>query len=156
MQNLDVTKTEAAWSSLAGNVYVPHSEEEYQRLVALLDSFIDEVGEDESHPLASLMEVVGVLIEKYEDEHVLKLSDALQTKKYAYAAEGARQFFVTLSVEADALNAKIIAYADRMGRITKQRNPAEFGAIIRGSANDLELFAQRIEALVPDYRRHLE
>jgi HTH-type transcriptional regulator/antitoxin HigA len=48
--------------------------EEYQRLLALLDSFIDEVGEDESHPLASLMEVVGVLIEKYEDEHVPELS----------------------------------------------------------------------------------
>jgi hypothetical protein len=45
MQHLDVTKTEAAWSSLAGNVYVPHSEEEYHRLVALLDSFIDEIGE---------------------------------------------------------------------------------------------------------------
>ena len=26
--------------------------------------------EDEDHPLASLMEVIGVLIEKYEDEHV--------------------------------------------------------------------------------------
>ena len=73
MQNLDVTKTEAAWSSLAGKVYVPHSEEEYHRLVALLDSFIDEVGEDESHPLASLMEIVGVLIEKYEDEHVPRI-----------------------------------------------------------------------------------
>ena len=73
MQNLDVNKTEAAWSALAGNIYVPHSEEEYRRLVALLDSFIDEVGEDESHPLASLMEIVGVLIEKYEDEHVAEL-----------------------------------------------------------------------------------
>jgi HTH-type transcriptional regulator / antitoxin HigA len=73
MQNLDVTKTEAAWSSLAAKIYVPHSEEEYQQLVALLDSLIDEVGEDESHPLASLMEVVGVLIEKYEDEHVSEL-----------------------------------------------------------------------------------
>jgi HTH-type transcriptional regulator/antitoxin HigA len=77
MQNLDVPKAEAAWSSLAGKVYVPHSEDEYHRLVALLDSFIDEVGEDESHPLASLMEVVGVLIEKYEDEHVPKLADGL-------------------------------------------------------------------------------
>jgi HTH-type transcriptional regulator / antitoxin HigA len=75
MQELDVTKTEAAWSSLAERVYVPHSEAEYRRLVALLDSFIDEVGEDESHPLASLMEVVGVLIEKYEDEHVPGLAD---------------------------------------------------------------------------------
>ena len=74
MQDLDVTKTEAAWSSLAGTVYVPHSEAEYRQLVALLDSVIDEVGEDESHPLASLMEVVGVLIEKYEDEHVGELA----------------------------------------------------------------------------------
>ena len=73
MRNLDVTKTEAAWSSLAETIYVPHSEEEYQRLVALLDPFLDEGGEDESHPLASLMEVVGVLIEKYEAEHVFEL-----------------------------------------------------------------------------------
>jgi HTH-type transcriptional regulator/antitoxin HigA len=49
------------------------TEEAYNRLVSLLDSLIDEVGEDESHPLASLMEVLGVLIEKYEDEHVPEL-----------------------------------------------------------------------------------
>jgi HTH-type transcriptional regulator/antitoxin HigA len=35
---------------------------------------IDEVGEDELHPLVSLMEVVGVPIEKYEDEHVPELA----------------------------------------------------------------------------------
>jgi HTH-type transcriptional regulator/antitoxin HigA len=40
----------------------------------LIDSLIDEVGEEESHPLASLMEVIGVLIEKYEDEHVPELT----------------------------------------------------------------------------------
>lgn len=77
MQTLDVTKTEAAWSSLAEKIFVPHSGEEYQRLVALLDSLIDEVGEDESQPLASLMEVIGALIEKCEDENVPVLSDAL-------------------------------------------------------------------------------
>lgn len=73
MQNLDVDKTTHAWSSLAGAVFVPHTEEEYRRLVALLDGLIDEVGEDESHPLASLMEIVGVLIETYEKEHVPEL-----------------------------------------------------------------------------------
>src|SRR5215217_1354662 len=156
MQNLDVIQTEAAWSSLAEKVYVPHSEDEYHRLVALLDSIIDEVGEDESHPLASLMEVVGALIEKYEDEHVPELpadpaSDVVN-KNYAHAAEGARQFFVTLSIETDALNAKINAYADRIGRITKQSNSAEFEAIINDSANDLRLFARRIEASLPQYR----
>jgi len=54
-------------------VYVLHTEEEYQRLVAVLDVLIDEVGEEETHPLASLMEVVGVLIEHYEEEHVPEL-----------------------------------------------------------------------------------
>jgi len=42
-------------------------------LVALLDRLVDEVGEQENHPLASLMDVLGVLIEKYEDENVPEL-----------------------------------------------------------------------------------
>lgn len=54
MQNLDVSKTVDAWSSLADTVFVPHSEAEYQRLVTSLDGLIDEVGESEAHPLASL------------------------------------------------------------------------------------------------------
>ncbi len=29
----------------------------------------------ETHPLASLMEVVGVLIERYEEEHVPELTE---------------------------------------------------------------------------------
>jgi len=51
-------------------VHVPTNEREYDETVSLLDFLIDEVGEDEAHPLASLMEVLGVLIEKYEDERV--------------------------------------------------------------------------------------
>jgi HTH-type transcriptional regulator/antitoxin HigA len=73
-QNLDFDRTATAWSSLASTVFVPHSAEEYRRLVALLDSLIDEVGEDETHPLASLMEIVGVLIQNYEAENVPELT----------------------------------------------------------------------------------
>ena len=73
-QSLDVNRTVSAWSSLADTVFVPHSLEEYRQLVALLDSLIDEVGEDEKHPLASLMEIVGVLIQNYEAEHVPELT----------------------------------------------------------------------------------
>lgn len=38
---------------------VSYTEEDYIHLVYTLDSLIDEVGEDESHPLASLMEIVA-------------------------------------------------------------------------------------------------
>jgi HTH-type transcriptional regulator/antitoxin HigA len=47
---------------------------EYRELVELLDQLTDTVGENEGHPLASLMDVLGVLIEKYEDEHVPELN----------------------------------------------------------------------------------
>ena len=68
--------TLAHWPELSQSVFVPHTEAEYRRLVALLDQLVDEVGNDESHPLASLMEVIGLLIEKYEDEHVLELEES--------------------------------------------------------------------------------
>ena len=53
---------------------MPHTKADHRELVELLDRVTDEVGEDENHPLASLMDVLGVLIEKYEDEHVAELA----------------------------------------------------------------------------------
>jgi HTH-type transcriptional regulator/antitoxin HigA len=54
-------------------LFVPHTEEQYNQLVKFLDKLIDEVGENESHPLASLMEIIGILIEQYENNHVPEL-----------------------------------------------------------------------------------
>ena len=68
------SKAVDAWAPLAGTVFVPHTEEEYNRIVALLDELIDEVGENERHPLASMMEILGVLIEYYENAHVPELA----------------------------------------------------------------------------------
>ncbi len=39
----------------------------------MLDDLIDEIGENENHPLASLMEMLGILIENYEQENVPEL-----------------------------------------------------------------------------------
>ena len=63
----------AHWPELSQSVFVLHTELEYGRLALLLDQRVDEAGNDESHTLASLMEVVGLLIEKYEDEQVPEL-----------------------------------------------------------------------------------
>ncbi len=73
MLDVKIIQAEQSWPSIAPILYVPHTESEYEHLVKILDQLIDEVGEDEAHPLASLMEVIGVLIEKYEDEHVPEL-----------------------------------------------------------------------------------
>ena len=71
---IELQKTLSLWSSLENTISVPHSEKDYEKLVELLDKLIDEVGENESHPLASMMEVVGVLVEDYENRNVKELA----------------------------------------------------------------------------------
>jgi HTH-type transcriptional regulator/antitoxin HigA len=73
MSTAQIEKAFQVWPQVEPTLRVPHNEREYRQLVKLLDRLVDEVGEDENHPLASLMEVLGVLIEKYEDENVAEL-----------------------------------------------------------------------------------
>ena len=48
-------------------------DKEYHSLLPMLDDLIDQVGEDETHPLASLMDVLSALIENYENTNVPEL-----------------------------------------------------------------------------------
>lgn len=73
MEGIMNTVDVESWKSVSDTVFVPHTEAEYERLVGMLDDLIDEVGEDESHPLASLMDVLSALIENYENSHVPEL-----------------------------------------------------------------------------------
>lgn len=63
-----------SWKNVSNTIFVPHSEADYVRLVKMLDEVIDQVGEDESHPLASLMDVLSALIENYENANVPELA----------------------------------------------------------------------------------
>ncbi len=54
------------WPNIQEIFSVPHKEKDYNKLVNLLDSLLDEVGNNESHPLSSLIETLGSLIETYE------------------------------------------------------------------------------------------
>jgi HTH-type transcriptional regulator/antitoxin HigA len=75
MSTAELEKVTKAWPPLSRAVRVPRTENDHKELVELLDRVTDQVGEDENHPLASLMDVLGVLIEKYEDEHVPELTE---------------------------------------------------------------------------------
>lgn len=48
---------------------------EYNNLVENLDDLIDQAGEDEAHPISSLIDDLSVLIEKYENANVPELLD---------------------------------------------------------------------------------
>jgi HTH-type transcriptional regulator / antitoxin HigA len=75
MSVAELEKVTKAWPPISRAVRVPHTEADYRELVELLDRVTDEVGEDENHPLTSLMDVLGVLIQRYEDENVPELTE---------------------------------------------------------------------------------
>lgn len=46
------------------------TKKDYTRATDMLDAILDEIGEDEKHPLAELADALSVFVEKYEAEHV--------------------------------------------------------------------------------------
>ena len=69
----ELERLSVAWTQMSGVLSVPHTEAEYLRISSLLDLVVDEIGEHDSHPLASLMETLGTLVDVYEREHVVEL-----------------------------------------------------------------------------------
>lgn len=68
--NIQLKEIAKVWPEIQPIFSVPHDKKDYNKLVNLLDSLIDEVGNNENHPFTSLMETIGSLIEIYESKHV--------------------------------------------------------------------------------------
>ena len=68
--NTQLKEIAKIWPDIQPIFSVPHNEKDYNKLVNLLDSLIDEVGNNENHPLTSLMETIGTLIETYESQYI--------------------------------------------------------------------------------------
>ncbi len=64
-----LVKTINHWKPVAEVLSVPSSEMEYQRLSSLVDELLNTISDDETHPLASLLETLTTLIEVYEEKH---------------------------------------------------------------------------------------
>jgi HTH-type transcriptional regulator/antitoxin HigA len=67
--NTILTNAVEHWPYVAPLVNVPRSEADYQALVAHLDVLLDQVGDNERHPLAGLVDLISDHIIAYEAEH---------------------------------------------------------------------------------------
>ena len=70
----------------------PTNDEELERLVAILDALLDRGGADETHPLASLVDYIGNLVEAYEDEHLpIPRGSPVEAIRFLMEQHGLRQ-----------------------------------------------------------------
>lgn len=92
VSNLKINEIAKVWPMVSRFVSVPHTKEQYETIVRVLDELIEKVGEDENHPLASLMETLGTLIEYYEDRHFpLPASDTVGVLNFLMEEHGLKQ-----------------------------------------------------------------
>lgn len=84
------------WPKVSGVLRVPHTRVEYDRLLGLLDELTDEVGNDEGHPLSSLMETIGVLVGDFEERNYrMKDTGGIAALRYLMKEHGLRQSDLT-------------------------------------------------------------
>ncbi len=90
--NSQLVNISKAWPTVKAIFSVPHSKKDYQVLVRILDDIIDEVGDNQNHKLAPVMETIGNLIENYEfQEYKINESSPVEVLKYLMQEHGLRQ-----------------------------------------------------------------
>ena len=64
-----VEETREHWQAI-GPLLTIRNDQEYAAAVERLNALLDEVGEDEEHPVYGLLDILGTLVHAYEEEHV--------------------------------------------------------------------------------------
>ena len=67
-----VAELKKQWVEIAPYLTISN-EQEYDAAVERLNILLDEVGDDESNPLYSLLDTLGIIIEAYDNENYLQL-----------------------------------------------------------------------------------
>lgn len=57
------------WKHIAPVIHEPRNADDYDKLSSFLDKLLDMVGEDESHELMGLVDVISHMIAMYDEEH---------------------------------------------------------------------------------------
>ncbi|NUO79930.1 transcriptional regulator [candidate division KSB1 bacterium] len=80
------------WPTVSKVVSTLRTEEQYNRAVRLLDKLIDQVSEEPDETVESLIDILGTLIEAYEDKYVPEpMGDPISSLKYLMEEHSLRQ-----------------------------------------------------------------
>jgi len=118
-------RTTKIWKEAKQVLAVPRSATEYERLVKILDELLDQVGNNEHHPLARLADTLATLIDAYENDHVaLPESDSISALKYLMSEHGLKQKDMkeigSQGIVSEVLNRKRILNTTQIKKLSKR------------------------------------
>lgn len=91
---LDIQALQSSWQAFDSMAHLRpiRNEMEYDRMVAMVNSLLDVAGDDEDHPLSSLLELAGELVFRYEQEHhAIKPANPKDALRFLMEARGLKQ-----------------------------------------------------------------
>jgi HTH-type transcriptional regulator/antitoxin HigA len=68
-RNHYLEETISHWKHIAPIIHEPQNHIEYEQLANMLDQLLDRVGDNESHELMSLVDVISHMISMYDESH---------------------------------------------------------------------------------------
>jgi len=90
--DIDIEDIKKKWPAINKVLSIYKSQKDYKRAIQVLDYLIDEIGQSEKHPLSSLVDTIGVLIEDYESRNVPEPDfDPIAQLKYLMAEHSLNQ-----------------------------------------------------------------
>ena len=79
------------WANIAPLLSI-RDEREYKTAIKRLNGLLDEIGDNEKHPLYGLLDTLGTLIQAYEAEHYpLPAASGLEVLRYLMEEQGLTQ-----------------------------------------------------------------
>lgn len=93
-ESFDIKALQKTWIAFdrVAHLRPIRNDAEYERTVALMNSLLDIVGDDESHPLSGLLDLVSELVEDYDAEHfAIEASEPKEVLRYLIESRGLKQ-----------------------------------------------------------------
>jgi len=92
--NFDIRALQISWQAFDTLAHLRpiDCEADFERMAAMMNSLLDDVGDDEDHPLSSLLDLVSDLVSRYEQaHHAIEPALPKDALRFLMEARGLRQ-----------------------------------------------------------------
>ncbi len=106
--NFDIRAIQSSWAVFDSMAHLRpiHDEAGYDQMVALMNSLLYVVGDDEDHELSGLLELLGDVVSKYEHEHhAIEAAAPKDSLRFLIEARGLNQEALSAIVPQSNLSA---------------------------------------------------
>lgn len=90
----DIQAIQSSWQAFDAMAHFRpiRDEESYDHMVTLMNSLLDTTGDDEDHPLSGLLDLVGDMVSRYEQEHyAIEAAEPRDALRFLMDARGLKQ-----------------------------------------------------------------